>query len=143
MPFNDYYVGAPPLTPLSTWTLIVPPLLGLLAPWAGVIWGDWPWSAALLVGIALALFGLLIDYWIVLRKGRQPFPSSQAPLPRVLKSLYLQQAFARFAAAHQDDDPKALGAAFRAFLKDNDPADEIQPTQAPGIVRSFPPKAAA
>jgi hypothetical protein len=143
MPFNDYWVGAPPLSALSTWTLIVPPLLGLLAPWAGVIWGDWPWWGALLLGLALALLGLLIDYWIVLRKGRRPFPSSEAPLPRVLKSLYLQQAFARFAAAHQGDAPQALGAAFRDFLKVHRPSDEGAPTQKPGVVRSFPPKAAA
>jgi len=143
MPFNDYWIGPPPLTALSTRLLIVPPLLGLLAPWAGVTWSGWPWWSAPLLGTALALLGLVIDYWLVMRKGRRPFPSSEAPLPRVLKSLYLQQAFVRFAAEHQDAAPQALGAAFRDFLTAHRPSDESGPTQPPGVVRSFPPRAAA
>jgi hypothetical protein len=61
----------------------------------------------------------------------------------VLKALYLQQAFTRFAAEQQDRDFAASGAAFREFLARNDPANLDGPTQPAGVIRSTLPRTAA
>ena len=50
-------------------------------------------------------------------------------------ALYRQQAFARFAAARQDD-PAPAGPAFRAFLARHRPRDLAGPTQKPGVIRT-------
>jgi hypothetical protein len=144
MPFNDYWVGAPPLPSLSTGLLAAIPIAGLIVPLLIAWWRHWPWWQGLLLGIGLALIGVAIDYWIVMRRGARPFPAApNSTLRDVLKALYLQQAFARFAAEHQDSKPAALGAAFRAFLTRHRPADLDAPTQPPGVIRSKFPKGAA
>jgi hypothetical protein len=143
MPFNDYWVGAPQLKALSKPLLAAIPVLGLLA--AGIhIWRyHWPWWQAMILLLAVALVALAIDYALVMRKGGQPFPAApDSSLRHVLKSLYLQQAFTRFAASRQGQDRAGLGAAFRAFLAEHRPADLAGPTQKPGVIRSQFPKAA-
>jgi hypothetical protein len=135
MPFNDYWIDAPPLKSMSKLTLAAIPLAGLIIPWAGVIWADWEWWAALLLGLALAVVGLLVDYRLVMTRGAQSFPSSDASLEQVLKALYLQQAFTRFAIAQQDN-PAPAGPAFRAFLARHRPRDLGGPTQKPGVIRT-------
>ena len=136
MPFNDYWTGAPPLKPLSLPALAAFPVLGLalglLAFWRLHL--HW-WAAEPLILLLVAI-GLVADYWLVMHRGQKPFPSSGATLPLVLKSLYLQQAFARFALAQQDADPAATGAPFRAFLDQHRPNDLAGPTQAPGVIRT-------
>ena len=86
----------------------------------------------------------MFDIRLVTSRGMQPFPANpDATLPRVLKGLYLQQAFVRFALDKQGGSQIARGAAFRAFLRDVRPADLAAPTQPPGVVRSRFAKAAS
>jgi hypothetical protein len=143
MPFNDYYVGAPPLPSMSKLTLVIAPLLGIALPLIGAAMHRISWGMGVLLAIVLLILGLVFDYWLVMHKGAKPFPSSGATLPRVLKALYLQQAFARFAGEQQHGDPAATGAAFRAFLETHRPRDLAAPTQPPGIVRTTFPGAAS
>jgi hypothetical protein len=143
MPFNDYWVGAPPLKALSKATLAFAPIAGLILPWLALWmgWGRWPMALGL--SIILLLLGLLFDYWLIMSRGSKPFPSSDAPLKQVLKSLYLQQAFTRFATEQQGQDAAAVGPAFRAFLHKYAPDDLDNPTQPPGVVRSDFPRPVA
>jgi hypothetical protein len=137
MPFNDYWTGAPPLKSMSKLLLAAPPLAGLVLPLVGAAMHRWSWGMGILLAILLLLLGLVVDYFLVVHRGGKPFPSSGATLPRVLKSLYLQQAFTRFAAAQQDADPAAAGAAFRGFLDAHRPGDPETPTQKPGVIRTL------
>jgi hypothetical protein len=143
MPFNDYWVGAPPLKALSKTTLALAPVAGLILPWIGLWLGWWRWPEALGLSFLLLLLGLAIDYMLIMSRGSKPFPTSDAPLRQVLKSLYLQQAFTRFAIERQGQDPDAVGAAFRAFLHKHAPNDLDNPTQAPGVIRSEIPRPVA
>jgi hypothetical protein len=143
MPFNDYWTGPPPLKTMSAPTLAAFPLaalaLGAVLTWKlRLAW----WQAQSLI-LMLLLLGLVCVYWLVVRRGSEPFPASGATLPRVLKALYLQQAFARFAAQQQDADPATDGAAFRAFLQQHRPNDLAVPTQKPGVIRTTFPGAAS
>lgn len=137
MSFNDYRVGAPPLPSLSLWQVALPPLLALglgVAVVAMAQTGFWFGALIVLALLALALF---VDYRIVLGIGARPFPPApDNTLPDVLKALYLQQAFTRFAAAHQGDAPAALQAAFRSFVAQAKPEDRAGPTQRPGVIRT-------
>ena len=91
-----------------------------------------PW-----VGLVLLILGLIIDYYWVMAKGRQPYTASPgADLRNVLKGLYLQQAFTRFAMAQQRRNPAKWGAEFRKFLAATKPGDLDGPTQPPGVIRS-------
>ncbi|HWI85209.1 MAG TPA: hypothetical protein VNT42_02640 [Sphingomonas sp.] len=142
MPFNDYWTETPPLPSLSTAGLLAVPIglavAGALIGW----WRHWPWWGALLLAVALVLIGIAIDYLWVMRRGKKPFPAApDATLRHVLKALYLQQAFTRFAAEQQDAEPGTLGAAFRDFLSQHKPADLVGPTQPPGVIRTRFPKA--
>ncbi|MDB5693047.1 MAG: hypothetical protein JWO81_2110 [Alphaproteobacteria bacterium] len=137
MPFNDYWTGAPPLQPMSKLLLAAAPLAGVILPLVGAAMHRWSWGMGILLGIVLLLVGLVIDYFLIMHRGGKPFPSADATLPRVLKALYLQQAFTRFAAAQQDADPATAGAAFRAFLEANCPNDPGGPTQKPGVIRTL------
>ena len=144
MPFNDYWVGSPPLKSLSTILLAAIPIAGLVVPLLVAWWRHWPWWHGLLLGLGLLLVGLALDYWVIMRRGSRPFPAApNSTLRDVLKGLYLQQAFTRFVAEHQDSPPAALGAAFRAFLERHRPGDLDGPTQKPGVIRTEFPKGAA
>ncbi|WP_034161032.1 hypothetical protein [Sphingomonas sp. ERG5] len=144
MPFNDYWVGAPQLPSLSKGVLAAIPILGLAVPLLLAWCWHWSWWQGLLLGIGGALLGLLIDYWLVMRRGGKSFPAApNSTLRDVLKALYLQQAFTRFAAERQGADPATLGPAFRAFLAAHRPGDLDAPTQPPGVIRSHFPKGAA
>jgi hypothetical protein len=86
----------------------------------------------------------VIDYYWILWKGRQPFPATPgSDLRNVLKALYLQQAFTRFAMEQLGRDPATWGAAFRTFLAETRPADLDGPTQPAGVIRSKLPGDAA
>jgi hypothetical protein len=92
----------------------------------------------------LALLGLIaapitagIALWQISSRAREPFPmANRSDLPGVLKALYLQQAFTRFAIDQQGRDPAALHAAFGDFLRTHRPEDTAAPTQKRGVVRS-------
>ncbi|MCJ2186480.1 hypothetical protein [Novosphingobium beihaiensis] len=144
MPFHDYWWEPPKLTAISTTTLIAIPAAGLLLPLIAAIigWIGWAWAIAL--AVLLLILGLLVDYRMIMRKGARPFPAAPGTtLPHVLKSLYLQQAFSRFAIEQQHRDPAEWGQAFRTFLEQTRPADVEFPTQPAGVIRSHAPGEAA
>jgi hypothetical protein len=58
--------------------------------------------------------------------------SSDEPLAVQLKSLYLKQEFAKFAAAHQGKSAADLQAAFKEFVARVQPANLERPTWKPG-----------
>lgn len=137
MPFNDYWANAPVLPSLSKISLAVAPAAGALAPIVAACLGRISWPAAIAVAIALVLLGLVFDYALIMRRGARPLPAAPgATLRHVLKALYLQQAFTRFAITQQGRPAAAQGAAFRAFLAAHRPSDLDRPTQPPGVIRS-------
>jgi hypothetical protein len=137
MPFNDYWTVPPPLPSLTLGMLAVPLALGFIA---GLLLGwraGWPWWGWLLAALALTALGVYVSYLWVMARGARPFPAApHASLRNVLKALYLQQAFARFAADNQGAAPAQLRAAFDQFVADARLDDLDDRTQPPGVVRS-------
>jgi hypothetical protein len=135
MPFNDYWSVPPVLPSLSLLQLAVAPALGLIA---GVVLGamaGWPWWAIAI--LAFGVGGVMISYQLVMAAGARSFPTApHSTLRHVLKALYLQQAFARFAADNQGAAPTQLRAAFERFVADVRLDDLDGPTQPPGVIRS-------
>ena len=81
----------------------------------------------------LLAYGL---YRWILRRGPAPFPTAPgSDLPTVLKSLYLQQHFTRFAIEAQGLSDAELHNRFGAFLTAGKPGS-ASPTQPPGEVRA-------
>lgn len=137
MPFNDYWIGKPPLSSPSRWLVIAPPALGVALPLLAALVHLVRWPTGLVLALVLGLAGVAVDYWIVMRRGARPLPAApDATLRHVLKALYLQQAFTRFAIAQQGAALPARGAAFRQFLATHRPTDIAGPTQAPGVIGS-------
>jgi hypothetical protein len=100
---------------------------------AGVDWGG------VLLVLGAALLGLAIGLWLlyrtILQRGAKPWPGAAgADLPGVLKSLYVQQHFTRFAIDHQGMAPDELHAAFGRFIGEVKPGETDGPTQKPGTV---------
>lgn len=145
MPFNDYWTGAPPLTSPSLIWLAAPAVAGFVLPFvAHFALGWWSLGLTVLIALALLIVGVLLSYSYVMWKGNQPYPGNpDATLPHILKGLYLQQAFTRFAVRNQADTLEARGAAFRDFLTAHRPADLVSPTQPPGVIRSAFPEGVA
>ncbi|MET3711674.1 hypothetical protein ABIC65_002383 [Sphingomonas trueperi] len=159
MPFHDYWYVPVKLNAISIPLLALLPGAGLLMllgsllaailratgwHWAAAFagWSGWAWMPW--AGLALLVLGLVIDYYWILAKGRQPFPAAPgSDLRNVLKALYLQQAFTRFAMEQLRRDPATWGAAFRTFLTETRPADLDGPTQPAGVIRSSLPGDAA
>lgn len=158
MPFNDYWVGVPPLQDLNSTALLVPIALpGAVAVLSGVFWllgnlglhlgdrlasvfgasGAWPWGW---ISVAAAALTGAVGYGIyrfILYRGDQPLPTApNSDLPSVLKALYLQQQLARFAIDQQGAGTASLHRAFGEFLACHRPGDLEHATQAPGVIRS-------
>lgn len=155
MPFNDYWADGLkasdlklPLAPLivvgaaaAGW-LAATALHGVLAL-TGVTGGladvcaaaaRWAWLAlpALLALAGLCVYGL---YRAVMQAGARPFLTAPgSDLPSVLKALFLQQQFTRFAIEAQGLNDDDLHTRFGGFLGAVRPADP-QPTQAAGEIR--------
>lgn len=142
MPFNDYWITTPPFlsrsisipkigAAIAVFTLVVTLIVAMVA-------GKLAWLA-LPVSLALGIYGA---YRYVMKCGEVPFDTAPfSDLRSVLKSLYLQQNFARFAIDHQGDDPARLHAAFGDFLKAHRPTDIVSPTQPPGVIDTDVPAA--
>lgn len=141
MPFNDYWVGAPPLQDFSAKKLLVPILVpAAVAVLAGLAWlfgagSPWGWIAVLAIALtAAAGYGV---YRFVLYRGNKPLPTApDSDLPCVLKALYLQQQLTRFAIDQQGADAASLHRAFGEFVARHQPDDLEHATQAPGVIRS-------
>jgi hypothetical protein len=137
MPFNDYWIAPPPLPTLSPFSLAAPPVLGLAVGFALGLVARWPWAVAEVLALVLCVAGLSMSYLLIMARGAKPFPAApNSTLRAVLKALYLQQAFARFAADNQGAAPGQLQAAFARFLAEVRPDDLDGPTQPPGVIRS-------
>ena len=137
MSFNDYWTIPPPIPNLSGLQLAIAPALGaIVAIGLAAMW-HWAWWAGWGLILALAAAGVVFDYFLIGYLGGKPFPTApNSTLRHVLKALYLQQAFGRFAATHQTSSPAQLRAAFADFVAATKPSDLTGPTQAPGVVRS-------
>ena len=140
MPFNDYWAGAPQLSPLPLKPFVNAAVAAVAALGLGLViaifaGGGWLWLA--LAGL-LGLIGVAgAAYASIMRAARKPFPTApRSDLPSVLKALYLQQRFTRFAIATQGEGPAALHAGFAEFLAKHRPQDVTAPTQPHGVVRS-------
>ncbi len=148
MPFNDYWRIAPDLKALEiSKRRVVGPLAAVLlllvlgvvlAAITGAQKAVYGWIAvAGLAGIVAAGF---YAYRQVRDHAQMPLPSApDNDLPSVLKALYLQQHFVRFAIDNQGATPAALHTAFGAFIDAHRPDDLAAPSQPPGVVRSIVP----
>lgn len=138
MPFNDYWITAPPLPSLSIAVLAGPAILAAVALVVGLAgwafgWDLGPWLAG--IGAVGLVGGLIYAYALIMRRGAQPFPAApNSDLRSVLKALYLQRHFTDFIIDQQGKDATTLHLAFGAFLAQHRPADLAGPTQPPGVV---------
>lgn len=134
MPFNDYWPNSPPLPGLNMAQAVGPAAAGLALLILGVFGGG---CVVRLIGLVVIVAGIVWAYACVMRGGAKPLPAApDADLRSVLKALYLQQRFIRFAIDMQGVDPDSLHTAFGAFLAIHQPDNALAPTQAPGVVRS-------
>jgi len=155
MSFNDYWIDKPELPLMSVPAMaaiaLIPAVLAVLAaaylrwrpwhfdwPWHWPLPWHWDWCGILLVLLAL-LIGLAVGVWILIRVitawGARPYPAGPgSDLPGVLKSLFVQQQFTRFAIAQQGASAADLHAAFGRFIAEMRPEQADGPTQSPGVV---------
>ncbi|HEX4183148.1 MAG TPA: hypothetical protein VHY34_07810 [Caulobacteraceae bacterium] len=156
LPFNDYWAyglnpadTALPLGPLNASAVLAGVaaavwLLALVAHGLFAVFGvtgEAARLAARLTGWGVIVIPILIAivalaawalYRWVMRQGAKPFPTApNSDLPSILKGLYLQQAFTRFAIEAQSLDDATLHARFGAFLATVSP-DQAAPALAPG-----------
>ncbi|WP_179403440.1 hypothetical protein [Burkholderia guangdongensis] len=135
MPFNDYWITSPPLPTISIPRIAAAIAVFTLGVTGLVTWkaGAWGW-VALLLSLAVSVY---TAYRYILGRGARPFAAApHSNLRTVLKSLYLQQHFARFAIAQQGAAAADLHAAFGRFVDAHRPDDLAGPSQAPGVIQS-------
>jgi hypothetical protein len=153
MPFNDYYVEKPDhtliekpddiLKSLPAWPadkILIPAGLGALVLVMGlVVWLIFCGGLILLlVGVVTFGAGLWLAYASLVAAGAKPFPAGP-DLPTVLKALYLQREFTRFAIDNQvlavaPASAQELHAAFKNFVAVNQPSYLARPTQPAGVI---------
>jgi hypothetical protein len=161
MPFNDYWpdgldvkdknlaLGALKPVGIAAVVAIVLWLVALLLHGIFAVFGahhglaQWiataaAWGAVVVpLLVILALLTAWGLYRRIFRQGMTPFPTApSADLPSVLKSLFIQQHFTRFAIEAQGLDDAALHARFGAFLGAIRPDDTAAPTQQAGEIRA-------
>lgn len=153
MPFNDYWIVQPPIPNLTKTDLLIPLGIAVILAIGAAIAADllqhWHWPTGLGLGVVLSIVFIGLAVWCdivwIKRRAAKPFPTApNSTLRDVLKALYLQQAFTRFAIAQQGAAPAQLRAAFADFVAQTRPNDLDGPTQSAGVVRSqLAPGAAA
>lgn len=149
MPFNDYdyRLERPDLPSISVPLLLLwagAAALATLTGFAGsivTVIRSWPeFDTLTVLGVTLSGLGLALFYGAyryVLQWGARAFARvPNTDLPSILKALYLQQRFTRFAIEAQGLDDPSLHASFGKFLVDHKPNDLVACTQAPGVIRS-------
>jgi hypothetical protein len=163
LPFNDYWAddlkfkpSNPPIWALkpavfAAGAAMIVWLLALLADGVLVALGQHNdlarlvaavtgWGVVIIVAVPLlTLLAAYGAYRLILWRGMQPFATAPgSDLPTVLKGLFIQQHFVRFAIAAQALDDTQLYARFGAFLDAVQPTS-ARPTQRPGEVRAEGP----
>lgn len=135
MPFNDYWTHEPP-KPNTVLQLKIAAALVLTSAILAGVTGVWPWSISGLA--AVALFATIAAFvLIIFRMGSKPFPPAPgSDLNSIMKALYIQQKFVRFATDNLKTDDKELFKAFDDFCKFHLPNDVSGPRQSPGVVNS-------
>ena len=137
MPFNDYWTVPPPLPAISPKQLAIAPAVAVLVAVIIAFAVPLAWWLGILLGLLLLIAALVFDYAWITRFAARPFPAApNSTLPHVLKALYLQQKFTRFAIAQQGVRGPALRAAFADFVATHQPGHLAGPTQPPGVIRS-------
>jgi hypothetical protein len=158
MPFNDYYVDVDATAKrLPTWPAdknLIPAGAGAVLFLVGLFifcfMSGESGFIVMLLGLTVTAAGLWWAYTTIIAAGTKPFPAApDSNLPAVLKALYLQRVFTRFAIDHQllAADPgsaQEFHAAFGAFIAAHEPDrdgvinDRPDPhylqTQKPGII---------
>ena len=150
MSFNDYYADTPTLpawpekpflwTGIASLAVLGLGLVDLLTP-SLQSWLPDP-VVLVIVGVVALAAVILAVYTSIMAAGRKPFPSApDSDLPSVLKALYLQRTFTRFAIDSQMQAAGTDAASaqklyndFAAFVAANKPNDPGAPTQAPGVI---------
>ncbi|MDW4496500.1 hypothetical protein R5H30_00785 [Sulfitobacter sp. D35] len=135
MPYTDYWTGTPPRWDLPIYLAIGSGVIvaASLALWFGGAWhfdGIWLFLLTLLILVVFAI-------GLVVREGLKIWPAApHSDVASVLKALYLQQNFVRFAIDHQGADDAALHADFGRFLDRHRLDDLAGPTQSPGTLKT-------
>lgn len=131
MPFNDYWTGDPPPSPLARILWTAAGMIGALAiglPLAGL----WPIANGWLL-LAAPLAFILVAVATILWLGTRPFPAApDSDLASILKALHVQDAFARFARDMQGSPPEDIQTAFARFTAKVEPSRLDGPRQEPG-----------
>lgn len=137
MSFNDYWPARPPLTGVTLKSLL------WLVLGAAAVAGLLAWlllgAVHLLWAVPLGLAaGVVVGYRRMDAAGAKSFPPApDSDLPSVLKALWVQQWFARFAMEAQGMDDATRHASFGRFLEVVQPGQLGGPfTQPPGVIRS-------
>jgi hypothetical protein len=158
MPFNDYYVDIDEtVKSLPVWAAdknLIPAgaggVLFLVGLFIFCFMSGMSGLIVMLLGAAVLAAGLWIANASIVAAGVKPLPAApDSNLPMVLKALYLQRAFTRFAIdaqmlAADPDSSQQFHAAFGSFVTANEPDtlgvinDRPDPnytqTQKPGII---------
>lgn len=148
MSFNDYYVDiAATVKSLPTWPAdknLIPAgagaILFLLGLFIFCFISGRSGFTVMLLGAAVLAAGLWLAKASITAAGAKPFPAApDSNLPAVLKGLYLQRAFTRFAIDNQmlavsASSADELHAAFGNFIARNRPDNLDGPTQPPGVI---------
>lgn len=136
MPFNDYWSVMPDLKNLSLTYYLIAIVAAALVLLAGIVkFGFWVFAAGL-IGLLAAVF---LTYRKIMNTGQKPLPTSPASapgsdLPTVLKALYMQRSFTKFAIDVQGVSDSTLHEQFGRFIEDHKPQNNAEPTQRPGVI---------
>ena len=85
----------------------------------------WTWGAGSLFGLTLPAL-LAVNLGLVIRAGNTPMPAApNSDLKSILKALYIQQKFIRFAISVQGASDEELHSAFDRFCSEHQP-DELE-----------------